>query len=205
MARISLHPPRTLSYRLASWFSRRRYGAVLEPAAALAHNLRVGWSYGLFELQVERWKRLDPGLKDLAVMAAAAGIGCSWCMDFGYWDSTTRHDAMAEKIRAIPDWQDSEVFTELERLVMLYGESMTMTPPLVTDDLVARLREHLDEAQLVELTAIIAVENMRSRLNSALGLTAQGFRDRSEAAGRQERPDLPVATERAELTGPPMP
>jgi hypothetical protein len=67
---------------------------------------------------------------------------------------------------------------------MLYAEAMTMTPPLVTDDLVARLRQHLDEAQLVELTAIIAVENMRSRMNSALGLTAQGFTDRCEPEGR---------------------
>ena len=72
------------------------------------------------------------------------------------------------------------MFTQLERLVMLYAEAMTATPPLVTDDLVARLRRHLDEAQLVELTAIIAVENLRSRMNAALGLTAQGFRDQYE-------------------------
>jgi AhpD family alkylhydroperoxidase len=180
MARISLDPPRTLSYRLAAWFSRRRYGTVLDPAAALAHNARVAWSYSTFELQVERWKRLDSGLKDLAVLAAAASIGCAWCLDFGYWEPLTRHDVLAEKIRAIPSWQDSEVFTELERLVMLYAEAMTATPPLVTDDLVARLRRHLDEAQLVELTAIIAVENLRSRMNAALGLTAQGFRDQGE-------------------------
>jgi hypothetical protein len=38
MARISLDPPRTLSYRLAAWFSRRRYGAAGDPAAALAHK-----------------------------------------------------------------------------------------------------------------------------------------------------------------------
>jgi hypothetical protein len=44
---------------------------------------------------------------------------------------------------------------------------------------------HLSEAELVELTAIVAVENLRSRINSALGLTAQGFKDRCEipAAG----------------------
>ena len=64
MARILLDSPRTLSYRLAAWFSRRRYGTAGDPAAALAHNLRVGWSYGMLELQVERWKRLDSGLKD---------------------------------------------------------------------------------------------------------------------------------------------
>src|SRR5262249_60197788 len=93
--------------------------------------------------QLEGGRRLAPGLKGVGVMPGAPNIACSWCMALGYWDATTRHDAMAEKIRAIPDWQDSEVFTELERLVMLYAEAMTMTPPLVTDDLVARLRQHL--------------------------------------------------------------
>jgi hypothetical protein len=59
---------------------------------------------------------------------------------------------------------------------------MTGTPPTVTDEMVARLGAHLNEAELVELTAIIAVENLRSRINSALGLTAQGFKDRCEIA-----------------------
>jgi len=185
MARISLDPPRTLSYRLAARFSRRRYGTVLDPVAAVGHNTPVGLAYGLFELQVERWRTLDQGLKDLAVMAAAATIGCSWCMDFGYWESVMKHDVRAEKIRAVPRWRESDVFTELERLVLEYAEAMTGTPPSVTDEMVERLRDHLSEAQLVELTAIVAVENLRSRINAALGLTAQGFRDQCEipAAG----------------------
>jgi alkylhydroperoxidase family enzyme len=120
--------------------------------------------------------RLDAGLKDLAVIAAAASIRCS-CVDLGYWESTTTRRVVAERIRAIPDWQDSEVFTGLERLVMLYAEAMTITPPLVTGDLVARLREHLAEAELVELTVIIAAENMRSRMDAALGPSAQGSED----------------------------
>jgi alkylhydroperoxidase family enzyme len=180
MARISLDPPRTLSYRLGVRFSRRRYGTVLDPLAAVGHNTQVGLAYGIFELQVERWRKLDQGLKDLAVMAAAATIGCSWCMDFGYWESTMKHDVPAEKIRAVPHWQDSGVFTELERLVLEYAEAMTDTPPSVTDEMVERLRGHLSETQLVELTAIVAVENLRSRINAALGLTAQGFKDRCE-------------------------
>jgi len=91
----------------------------------------------------------------------------------------------AAKIRAVPNWRDSDVFTELERLVLEYAEAMTDTPPSVTDEMVARLSAQLSEAELVELTAIVAVENLRSRINSALGLTAQGFKDRCEipAAG----------------------
>ena len=84
------------------------------------------------------------------------------------------------------------MFTELERLVLEYAEAMTVTPPAVTDELVARLGRQLSEAQLVELTAIVAVENLRSRINSALGLTAQGFKDRCELpAAAAPRPMVP--------------
>jgi alkylhydroperoxidase family enzyme len=178
MARISLDPPKTLSYRLAGWFCRRRYHAMLDPVAAVGHNIPVGRSYGILELQVGRWRQLDHRLKDLAVMAAAGKIGCSWCMDFGFWEAAMHHQVPAEKVRAVPDWWDSDMFTELERLVLGYAEVMTATPPAVTDELVAQLREHLSEGQLVELTGIVAVENLRSRINAALGLTSQGFTDR---------------------------
>ena len=57
---------------------------------------------------------------------------------------------------------------------------MTETPPTVDDELVERLLEHLDEAQLVELTMMICLENVRSRFNSAVGLIGQGFKDRCE-------------------------
>jgi alkylhydroperoxidase family enzyme len=185
MARISLNPPRTLSYRIATGMARRKYGVMPDPAAAVGHNMKVARSYGLFELAVERWRPLDRGLKDMAVMAAATSIGCAWCVDFGYWDATMNHRVPAEKIRAVPVWRDSDLFTEVERLVLEYAEAMTDTPPSVTDEMVARLSLHLSEAELVELTAIVAVENLRSRINAALGLTAQGFKERCEipAAG----------------------
>ena len=97
-------------------------------------------------------------------------------MDFGYWESVTNHGVAAEKIHAVPHWRDSDVFSELERLVLGYAEAMTETPPAVTDEMVAQLREHLDDARVVELTSLVALENMRSRSNAALGLTSQGFR-----------------------------
>jgi AhpD family alkylhydroperoxidase len=184
MARISLDPPKTVAYRIGARISRRRYGVMIDPGAAIGHNMQVGRSYAIFELQVERWRKTDRALKDLAVMAAAARIGCAWCMDFGYWEATTKHRVAAEKIGAVPAWRDSDVFTELERLVLEYAEAMTCTPPEVTDEMVDRLRAHLSQAELVELTAIVAVENLRSRMNSALGLTAQGFKNRCELPTR---------------------
>ena len=198
MARISLHPPRTFSYRIASRMVRRKYGTMLDPAAAVGHNIPVARTYALFELQVERWRGLDTGLKDLVQLAAAASIGCTWCLDFGYWESVACHHVPAGKIRAVPGWRDSDVFTPLERLVLEYAEAMTATPPSVTDDLVSALLGHLTESELVELTAIVAVENLRSRMNAALGLTAQGFRDRCDRA-------LPAPTAATAATSTPVP
>ncbi|MDT0275027.1 carboxymuconolactone decarboxylase family protein [Blastococcus goldschmidtiae] len=179
MARIPLDPPRSLVVRLTEWYSRRTYGAVLDPGAAIAHNPRVLRTYVRHELSVARWNRLDPTLKALAEMASAVAIGCSWCVDFGYWMNTDDGVDPA-KLRDVPRWRDSDLFTDVERQVMTYSEAMTATPPQVTDEMVAGLRLHLDDAELVELTMMISVENSRSRTNSALGLTSQGFRDRCE-------------------------
>jgi AhpD family alkylhydroperoxidase len=179
MPRIPLDPPRTRLYRLAEWYARRTYGVMPEPLAAMGHNLRVLATDARFETSVARWNRLDPTLKALAEMASAVAIGCSWCVDFGYWISTNRGIDPA-KLRDVPRWRDSDLYSDLERQVMTYAEAVTATPPAVTDEMVAELRRQLDDAALVELTMMVSVENVRSRFNSALGLTSQGFRDRCE-------------------------
>lgn len=180
MARISLDPPQTLGYRLGARMSRRRYGVMLDPGAAIGHNMQVGRSYAIFELQVERWRQLDRELKDLAVMAAAAAIGCAWCMDFGYWDAH-KLGIPQDKLRAVPAWRDHiELFSEPELAVMRYAEAMCQTEPAVTDELAEDLLRRLGEAAFVELTFLIGVENLRSRVNSALGLRSQGFADRCQ-------------------------
>jgi AhpD family alkylhydroperoxidase len=185
--RISLDPPRTPLYRLAEWYSRRSWGVVADPLAAMGHNPRVLMTDARFETSLKRWKTLDRTLRNLAEMAAAVRIGCSWCVDFGYWEST-RHGTDPVKLRDVPRWRESDVYTDLERQVMAYAEAMTATPPAVTDEMVADLRRHLDDAQLVELTMMVAVENVRSRFNSALGLTSQGFKDRCEIPASSSGP-----------------
>jgi alkylhydroperoxidase family enzyme len=83
--------------------------------------------------------------------------------------------ATEEKVQAVPAWRDSALFSALECDALDYAEKMTITGEKVTDDLHARLRTHFTEAQIVELTAAVAVENFRSKFNPALGIEAQGF------------------------------
>ncbi|TQK50686.1 alkylhydroperoxidase family enzyme [Streptomyces sp. SLBN-118] len=183
MARISLAPRRSLLFRFTEWYSKRVYGKVLDPARALAHNPRVLWSDLRFEQSVAKWKHLDADLKALAEMATAASIGCSWCMDFGHWVSRQR-GMDVRKVLDVPVWRDSDAYTPLERDVMEYAEAMTANPPEVVDEQAERLVTSLGEAAFVELTAIVAVENLRSRMNAALGLSSQGFKDQCEIPAR---------------------
>ncbi|MFM9371223.1 carboxymuconolactone decarboxylase family protein [Streptomyces sp. Da 82-17] len=176
MARISLKPRNTVLNRFVQWYSRKAYGKVMDPVLASGHHPKLLWSQLRFEQGVGRWDKLDPDLKALAVMASAASIGCSWCMDFGYWKEHGR--GMSErKLRDVPVWRDSDAYTDSERDVMEYAEAMTANPPEVSDELAARLVGRLGEPAFVELTMMVAVENLRSRYNAALGLTSQGFKD----------------------------
>lgn len=176
MARIPLDHPRTPLVRLAEAYSRRTYGQVLEPGLAMLHNRRVLTAMVANENKIARWRTVDDTTKALAVLAAAAEIGCSWCLDFGYWESSNRGVDPA-KLRSINEWQTAPIYSDDERAAIGYAVAMTQTPPEVSDEMVADLRRRFSDAQLVELTAIIAQENNRSRINLAFGLTSQGFRD----------------------------
>jgi alkylhydroperoxidase family enzyme len=179
MARIGLEHDRTWFVRLVEWGSRRKYGKVPDPGKVALHNRRVLTSMLLTEGSAARWNTLDPTQKALTVMVVSARIGCSWCMDFGYWEF--HHQGVDPvKLRDVPRWRDSDVYTDLERAVMDYAEAMTATPPEVTDEQVERLQQDLTDAQLVELTAMASLENYRSRINAALGLTSQGFKEYCE-------------------------
>ena len=80
-----------------------------------------------------------------------------------------------EKVREVPTWRESDRFSPMERAVLEYAEVMTITGQRVSDELFARLRGFFDESQIVELSAAVALENFRSKLNPALGIEAQGF------------------------------
>lgn len=185
LARVPIEPAPGLFGRLLSRVSRTLYGRDLDNAHALAHNRRVLFATFGHERRVAKFNRLDPTLKALAVMATAAEIGCSWCIDFGY------HLAAAEgidlaKLAAVPDWHTAANLTELERRVIGFAVAASATPPRVTDEQVAALRAALGEDGLVELAMMVAIENQRSRFNAALGLVSQGFSAQCSLPSRDE-------------------
>jgi AhpD family alkylhydroperoxidase len=155
-------------------FARKLIGSVPEPAEVMWHNQRVLKTMMGFGAKVQKWDKLDPNLQSYASMAVASLVGCSWCLDFGYFHASN-NGLDATKASEVPRWRESTVFTPLERDVMEYAEAMSQTPLTVTDELFARLLDRLGAAAMVELTATVAFANMSTRSNTAMGIKSQGF------------------------------
>jgi alkylhydroperoxidase family enzyme len=87
----------------------------------------------------------------------------------------TETEGGLDKVAEVLTWRDSKLFSASERAALEYAERITYTDRQVDDALFAELKRHFTEAQIVELTAAIAMENFRSKFNPSLGIEAQGF------------------------------
>jgi alkylhydroperoxidase family enzyme len=161
---------------LAKRFSMKLLGRVPDALGVYWHNRAVLKATMGIGAKAQKWDACDLSLKSFAHLAVASQVGCSWCLDFGYFQAFNEHLDL-DKAREVPRWRESVVFTSLERAVMGYAEAMTETPPSVTDEMVAELLDQLGEAALVELTAFIALANMNARGNIALGIESEGYAD----------------------------
>lgn len=160
-----------LMYRIA----RRRFGQVPEPIAVSAHHPRLLLANALHETMLQAAsKALPANVRELAVYWTARQIGCSWCVDFGAM--LQRLDGLdVERLTDIDAYATSPRYTDDERAAIAYAEAITTDPHTVTDEQVADLRRRFGDAGVLELTYQIGVENMRARMNTALGITEQGF------------------------------
>ncbi len=167
--------------------SKRMLGEVPEALGVMWHHrpmLKASFGYSH---KVSKFDECDTDLKSYAHMAVASLIGCTWCLDFGYFQANNEGLDLT-KAREIPRWRESDVFTPLERDVLEYAEAMSQTPPTVTDQMSANLLDQLGVPALLELTGYIAMANQAARSNVALGIEAQGFAAACGLRPMAERP-----------------
>jgi len=159
---------------LVKRFAKKTLGQVPTSLGVYWHNQKVFMGMIGIGNKLQKWDECDEQLKSFAHMAVASQVGCSWCLDYNYFEAHNRDLDMA-KAREVPIWRESDAFSPLERDVMEYAEAMTVTPPAVTDEMVANLRDQLGDAALIELTAVVAFANFTTRPNIALGIESDGF------------------------------
>ena len=175
--RIEPLPPQRANWLIRAMYryAKRRYGEVPEPVAVTAHHPRLLVTYALHETMLQSAsRRLPTSVRELAVLWTARTIGCSWCVDFG--SMLLRLDGLdIERLKDIDNYATSQRFSDAERAAIAYADAMTTDPHSVTDEQLADLRTRFGEDGVIELTYQIGTENMRARMNTALGITEQGF------------------------------
>ncbi|EIV2085640.1 TPA: carboxymuconolactone decarboxylase family protein [Klebsiella aerogenes] len=171
-------PPLTsipLILRPQAWLHRRHYGAVLSPIRWWGRIPLAFYLVSIFVGYLERRRSpLDPLLRSLVSARIAQLCHCEFCIDITSMKLAQRTGG-SEKLLAVNDWRNSALFSDSERLALEYAEAASMTPPAVDDAMRARLAQQFDAQALTELTALIGLQNLSARFNSALAIPAQGL------------------------------
>jgi AhpD family alkylhydroperoxidase len=157
------------------WNQRRKYGQVLKPALLWARVPRlfmaVAILYGVLD---RKYSPLDPVLRSLVTVRVSQINWCRFCVDINSATLAKRAGSM-EKVEALDHWKESELFNDKEKAVLEYAEAITYSDRQVSDELIQCLEKFFSEDELVELTGLIAFQNLSSKFNSALDVPAQGF------------------------------
>ncbi|GAY18902.1 carboxymuconolactone decarboxylase family protein [Mycobacterium sp. shizuoka-1] len=161
--------------RLMYRWAKRRFGEVPEPFAVYAHHTRLLVANAVHEGLLQKASTTLPAsVRELAVFWTARTVGCSWCVDFG--EMLMRLEGLdLDRLAHIDDYATSPLYSDDERAAIAYADAMTTDPHTVTAEQITDLRRRFGAAGVVELTYQIGVENMRARMNAALGITEQGF------------------------------
>ena len=175
--RIALEKYQTYPWYLKPFFWKqyRTYGQLLQPALAWARVPKlfaaVASLYGVLD---RRSSPITPVLRSLITVRVSQLNWCRFCVDINASVLARRSGSM-EKVEALETWRESSLFSAQERAVLTYAEAMTCSDQQVSDEMVVTLREWFDDDGIVELTGLIAFQNLSSKFNSALDLPAQGF------------------------------
>lgn len=171
-----------LGAKIAFFFTKRKLAhmtgletaGMLEPLRMYAHIPRLLNAYGKLEQAESKLDVLSPRQRALAELKAATTVGCEYCIDLGS-QIARRWGMTDEELLALSDYQNAPCFSDVDKLILRYATAISRTPVEVSDELFDALRAHFDAAQLVGLTHVITLGNLRARFNIALDIGSSGF------------------------------
>ncbi len=157
------------------WNQKRKYGAVLDAALLWGRVPRLFAGVALLYGMIDRHSSpIDTALRSFVSVLVSQINSCSFCVDL---NSATllRRGVSKEKLAALTQWRDSDLFSPAERAALDYADAMTRNDRGVDDAVFSLLKEFFADDAIIELTALIAFQNLSSKFNSALAVPAQGF------------------------------
>ncbi len=161
--------------RIIFWAQKKKYGATLLPTKLWALSPKVMYGLqGLYRAIDRKGSPLEPSLRSLVGVRVSQINHCEFCVDIGT-SFLQQRDISLEKIKNLPQYVNSLLFTDKEKAALTYAEAMTYSDRGVTAAIFEELKKYFIETEIVELTAFVCYQNLSSKFNAALGVPPQGF------------------------------
>lgn len=161
--------------RLFFWNQRRRYGKVLDPSRLWGRSPKVFVALALLYGALDRRSSpIEPALRTLVTVRVSQINLCSFCVDIN--SATALERGLGEdKLADVAEFNQSRHFDERERVALRYAEAVTRSDRQPDAAHFEALHRWFDDDAIVELTGLIAFQNLSSKFNAALGVEPQGF------------------------------
>ncbi len=177
MAKVTVKPIGAYPWyvRLLLKFQKKKYGAPLEPVLLWGRTPQVFLGFLFMQKALNRkGSPLDPVLRAFVTVRVSQLNQCAFCIDMNSAQLLQKGGDKA-KIEALSRFRESSLFSESEKAALEYTEAVTLSSNRVADELFQRLKAHYSEDAIVELTGLIAYQNLSSKFNAALDAAAFGF------------------------------
>ena len=112
---------------------------------------------------------LDLATKELVILRVSKLNGCRYCLA-AHRPAALEAGVPAEQVEALCDERALSDLPGRERAIVDWADVVTLAPGDATDDLTARLLDHVRDDQLVELTLVAGVTTMLNQYCTALGI-----------------------------------
>jgi alkylhydroperoxidase family enzyme len=114
-------------------------------------------------------RKLDPRLRELGQTRAGYARGSRFV--FSQHCKASRGVGLSEaKIAAIPSWSSADVWSDEERAVLAWTDALVLEGGRASEALFERLRAHLSDEEILELTYIVCMYEMHATMSRALRL-----------------------------------
>jgi len=130
---------------------------------------------------------LSATLLDLVNIRASQLNGCAFCVDMHSKEAKIHGDREL-RLYHLPVWRESPLFSDKEKACLEWTEAVTqLNGHVIADEIYEKVRKHLSEKEMSDLTFAIGVINVFNRLNISfptppgsmdqyLGLTKAGLK-----------------------------
>lgn len=116
--------------------------------------------------------RVTSALKRLVGYVSSNATGCRYCQAHTI-RAAERYGAEAEQLQNVWEYRTHPAFSDAERAALDFSIAASSIPNAVDDDIQARLHEHWDEGEIVELLGVIALFGYLNRWNDSMATTLE--------------------------------